>query len=229
MHTRKTTTAIVGLAFVSVFLAIMIAGPSVQAQVSEVPITTNLSTQHMNAGETTAFRFRAQVRLQFNTSSNLTLNMDVDADQIGSKSVAIDLDCSAPCEMNITCRESAAELGLQNGATIQTRTQARYRVNYGFMANISLNSTSFQARLRAQVGSESGYTWAFYNEDVDAWEVVPTTTANGEAVAVVNHFSVWTLLQTDNAVGIEAVGLLVALGAAAGVVGVMAKKRKAFQ
>ncbi|MEX2757632.1 MAG: hypothetical protein Q6365_019825 [Candidatus Sigynarchaeota archaeon] len=229
MHMKKTTTAILGLAFVSIFLAVMIASPIVQAVVPEVPINTNLSTQHMNAGETIAFRFRAHVRLQFNTTSDLTLNMDVDADAIGDKSIAIDLDCSTDCELNITCRETCAELGLQNGNTVQTRTQARYRVNYGFMANITCNCTTFQARLRAQVGDASGYTWAFYNEDVDAWEVVPTTTANGEAVAVVNHFSVWTLLQTENAIGIETIGLLVAIAAAAGVVGVLIKKRKAIQ
>ncbi len=229
MHMRKTTTAILGLTFVSIFLAVMIAGPVAQAAEPEVAIGTNLTTQHMNAGETTAFRFRAHVRLRFNTSSDLMLNMDVDADAIGDKSVAIDLECSTDCELNITCREICSELGLQNGNTIQTRTQARYMVNYGFMANITCNCTTFQARLRAQVGEASGYTWAFYNVDVDAWEAVPTTTANGEAIAVVNHFSVWTLLQIENAAGIETISLLVAIAAAAGVVGILIKKHKAIQ
>ncbi len=229
MHMRKTTTAIVGLAFVSIFLAVMITSPAVQAAVPVEEIGTNLATRHINAGEAQAFRFRAHVRLQFNSTNNMTVNMDVDADAIGDKSVTINMDCAADCELNMTCRETAAELGLLNGATIQTRTQARYRVNYGFMANLSCNCTTFQAKLRAQVGEVSGYTWAFYNEEVSAWEVVPTTTANGEAVAVVTHFSIWTLLAPEESVGIETIGLLVAIAAAAGVVGVLIKKRRAIQ
>jgi hypothetical protein len=229
MHMRKTTTAIVGLAFVSLFLAVMIAGPVVQAAVPEVPIGTNLSTQHMNAGETTAFRFRAHVRLQFNTTSDLTLNMDVDADTIGDKEIAIDIDCSTDCELNMTCRESAAELGLQNGNTIQTRTQARYQYNYGFMANISCNCTTFTARLRAQVGSVNGYTWAYYNEAMSAWETVPTTTVDGEAIAEVTHFSTWILLAPESTFPIEMILVIVAIAAAAAVVvGVIIKKRKAL-
>ncbi|NMC03807.1 MAG: hypothetical protein GYA24_01285 [Candidatus Lokiarchaeota archaeon] len=228
MHMRKTTTAIIGLAFMSLFLAVMIAGPVVQAAVPEVAIGTNLSTQHMNAGETTAFRFRAHVRLQFNTTSDLTLNMDVDADAIGDKEIAIDLDCATDCELNMTCRQSAAELGLQNGNTIQTRSRNRYQVNYGFMANISCNCTVFTARLRAQVGNVNGYTWAYYNEAMSAWEEVPTTTVNGEAIAQVTHFSTWTLLAPEQTIGIESVGLLVAIAAAAGLMGVLIKKRRAI-
>ncbi len=229
MHMQKTTTAIVGLAFVSIFLVVMIASPAVQAAVPEEAIGTNLATGHINAGEATAFRFRAHVRLQFNSTNSMTVNMDVDADTIGDKSVAIDMDCSTDCEMNLTCRESAAELGLQNGNTVQTRTQARYRVNYGFMANISCNCTTFTARLRAQVGSVNGYVWAYYNEAMAAWEEVPTTTVDGEAIAEVTHFSTWTLLAPEESVGIEAIGLLVAIAAAAGVAGVLIKKRKAIR
>jgi hypothetical protein len=229
MHMRKTTTAIIGLAFMSLFLAVMIVGPVVQAAAPEVPIGTNLSTQHMNAGETTAFRFRAHVRLQFNTSSDLTLNMDVDADAIGDKEIAIDIDCSTDCELNITCRESAAELGLQNGNAIQTRTQARYQYNYGFMANISCNCTAFTARLRAQVGNVNGYVWAFYNEAENAWETVPTTTVDGEAIAEVDHFSTWTLLAPEATFPIWAIVLIIGIAAAAGVIGVLIKKRKSNQ
>ncbi len=230
MHMRKTTTATVGLAFVSLFLVVMIASPAVQAAVTEEAIGTNLATRHINAGEAAAFRFRAHVRLQFNSTNNMAVNMDVDADAIGDKSVAIDMDCSTDCEMNITCRESAAELGLQSGNTIQTRTQARYQYNYGFMANISCNCTTFTARLRAQVGNVNGYVWAYYNEAMAAWEEVPTTTVDGEAIAEVTHFSTWTLLAPETTFPIEMVILIVAIAAAAlVVVGVIIKKRKAPQ
>ncbi len=38
MHMQKTTTTIVGLAFVSLFLVVMIASPAVQAAVTEEAI-----------------------------------------------------------------------------------------------------------------------------------------------------------------------------------------------
>jgi hypothetical protein len=150
-------------------------------------------------------------------------------DRIGSKSIAIDFDCSESCELNMTCRESAAELGLQNGNTVQARNQNRYQYNYGFMANISCNCTTFTARLRAQVGNVNGYVWAYYNEAMNAWETVPTTTVNGEAIAEVDHFSTWTLLVPEATFPIWAIVLIVGIAAAAGVIGVLIKKRKVVQ
>jgi len=209
----------------SIFLLAM---ASVAAQgPSEEAIGTNQATRHINAGETSSFRFRSQTRLSFNCTCDLTVNMDVDTDSIGDKNITIDLNCSEPLEMSMTCTESQAELGAQNGNTVQTRTQNRYRFQYGFVANISVNCTQFTARLRAQVGNLNGLVWAFYNETMEQWEEVPTVTINGEAVAEVNHFSTWTLLTPESAViGVESIGLLVAAFATVGVLVVSWKIRK---
>nr|MDO8115546.1 hypothetical protein [Candidatus Sigynarchaeota archaeon] len=136
MMTSRTKSLIFGMALLSV-IAFSIASTVAQGATEEA-IGTNIATRHMNAGETKAFRFRQQTRLMFKTNVSLQLNMDVDALDIGDKSVTVELNCSAAeVVMNMTCRENQAELGLMNGSTVQTRTRNRVQVG-GFAANISV-------------------------------------------------------------------------------------------
>jgi len=224
---RKKTGIVLGLALLGLFL-LNIASVTALGSTEE-PIGTNQATRHMNAGDTKSFRFRSQTRLSFSSTHNLTVNMNVDADNIGDKDITIELNCSEPVMMNMTCKATEAGLGMQNGSTVQTRAQNRYQYQYGFIANISVNCTHFTARLRAQVGNLNGLVWAFYNETAGEWEEVPTNTVNGEAIAEINHFSTWTLLSpesTASTVGIEYLGILVAGFAAIGVMAVILKMRK---
>lgn len=184
----------------------------------------------MNAGEDKAFRFmfqqRNSVRLRFKTNTSLELDMNIDVENIGDKDITIEVNCSEEVLMNMTCNETQAELGLLNGNTIQTRSQNRYRYNYGFMTNISINCTDFKARLSAQVGNVQGYTWAYWNDTEDAWEEVETNLVDGEAVADVDHFSTWTLLSPDNSIGIETIGLFVIGFLAVGIMLVLYRYKK---
>jgi hypothetical protein len=232
LKTKKTT--LIGFALLGALMMVMITSATAAGMPDEMlGVGISQATRHVNAGDVQAFQFRAQnrnsVRLQFNATSDLTINMDVDVDAIGDKSVAIDLDCATACVLNMTCKETSAELGLQNGNAVQTRSQNRYSYQYGFMANISCNCTTFNARLRAQVGNLNGYVWAFWNETASAWEEVPTITVDGEAIAEVDHFSTWTLLAPETSIGLETAGILALAALAAGIMAVLVRKRKMFQ
>lgn len=162
-------------------------------QTSDIPVSTNTHNAHQNAGESQTYRFMARTRLRINsTNSPINVTMDVDAMSIGEKTVTVEINCSQPVLMNMTCKENMD--GLQNGSTIRNRN--RFRYNYGFAANISVNCTNFTATLKAEVGDSKGYKWAYLEGDtlID----VPTEIIDGEAIAEVDHFSTWILVSTPS-------------------------------
>lgn len=226
MNARTRTMLTGGVALV-LACTILFSGLAVQA--AEEMILTQTATRNVNAGEESQFRFRYQsrnsVRLAFKANASLTINMDVDAANIGDKDVSIEINCTGAVTMNMTCRETQAELGLMAGNVVQTRARNRYQYAYGFMTNISVNCTQFRARIAARVGNVQGHVWAYWNDTSSEWVEVPTELVGEDAVAEVDHFSTWTLLSPEAAIGIESTWITVLAIAAAGTV-LLARKRR---
>ena len=89
---------------------------------SQVPI--ELPSQDNNQGQLQAdneyqFRFRLRTQLRVMANVNVNVNIQCEAMKIGAKDFAIEVTSVGDLNMNMTCTEEQAELGLLAGNTYQ--------------------------------------------------------------------------------------------------------------
>lgn len=143
------------------------------------------------------FRFRLRTQLRINSTTDVDINIDCDALRIGVKEFELQVDAPHDLQMNMTCTEEQAELGLLKGNTYQIRNRNRYQYQEGFCIQIECNCTDpLYAQLRIRATNQN-QVWAYYDEATEEWVSVPTTLQNGFLVAETTHFSTWTLLVPD--------------------------------
>ena len=126
-------------------------------------------------------------------------------------------------ELNMTCRENEAELGVQNGQTIRNRN--RHRVQQGFAIQLEANG-SIKAKLGLEMsaGEAAGSEWAYYDETTEEWVPMESSYQDGMLVCNTDHFSTWTVISSGfNYMPIVYTGIV--LVAILGAVVLMKKKR----
>ena len=155
---------------------------------------------HTEAMTQYQFRFRSKTQVRVNSCVPLDLDMDIDALDVGDKTFDINItDCADDLELNMTCRETEAELGVQAGALVRNRE--RVRINYGFAIKLEANDT-IQAQLRLQMtaAEASHYEWAFYDETEEEWVPVASSYQDGFLLCETDHFSIWTVFDTSSTI-----------------------------
>ena len=162
----------------------------------DVPTNTHHAQIQENVATMFTFRLRTQLRLEANV--NLDMNFDCDALRIGAKDFAIEIEGTGDLQMNMTCTEEQAELGLLKGNTYQIRNRNRYQYQEGFVVDLECNGTFTRAKLSIKATNENRIAqWAYYDEATEEWVSVPTTVEDEYLTAEVSHFSTWTVLITD--------------------------------
>jgi len=164
----------------------------------EIPADTHHA--QIQANVATMFRFRQRTQLRLNASVNLEVTFDCDALRIGDKDFAVEIEGTEDLQMNMTCTEEQAELGLLNGNTYQIRNRNRNQYQYqeGFVVKLECNGTFTRARLSIRATNENRIgQWAYYDEATEEWVSVPTTEKDGYLTAESSHFSTWTILLPD--------------------------------
>jgi hypothetical protein len=178
----------------------------------DVPTNTHHAQIQENVATMFTFRLRTQLRLEANV--NLDMNFDCDALRIGAKDFAIEIEGTGDLQMNMTCTEEQAELGLLKGNTYQIRNRNRYQYQEGFVVDLECNGTFTRAKLSISATDENRMgEWAYYDEATEEWVSVPTTVVDGYLTAEVTHFSTWTILMPDFTLAI--VGFSIGGGVAA--------------
>ena len=163
-----------------------------------VEIPTDTHQAQVEANIATMFRFRQRTQLRVMANVNLDLDLDCEALQIGVKDFALEIEGTGDLQMNMTCTEEQAELGLLKGNTYQIRNRNRYQYQEGFVIDIECNGTFTRARLRITATNENRIgQFAYYDEATEEWVSVPTTLDDGYLTAEVSHFSTWTILLPD--------------------------------
>lgn len=206
--------------------------------VSAAPDEGEMFTAKYKVGTDENFdhQFQAQTRIrvrnliQTQNAYNISGQISCQALKIGNKDFIIELtNASGNIEMNMTCTEEEAELGLELGNNVRNRNRNRYRYQEGFALNISSNCTEVQARLRIKANNQNrNGEWAYYNGDNGEWESIPTNLdSEGYLTASTDHFSIWTVLipETDYTLYIV-IGASVAVVAAVGIVVFLYYKKK---
>jgi hypothetical protein len=197
-----------------------------------IPTEVMISDEHVHnyqieAHNEVMFRFMMQTRLTIITNVDLELNIDCDASEIGVKDFILEVNGSGPLLMNMTCTEEQVQLGLMKGYTYRIRNRHRYLYEEGFCVQIQCNGTcDAKLKIEANNRNQNGQ-WAYYDENSEEWNTVPTTIEDGYLVAETDHFSYWTVLipQSNNTVLI-AVGIGGIIGVVAIVSVLSLRKRK---
>ncbi|MBN2154626.1 MAG: hypothetical protein JW776_01095 [Candidatus Lokiarchaeota archaeon] len=177
--------------------AVATLSASMVAAQGDVEVGQNTYQIKQQAGEEYTYRFRMRTRLRINSSAPVDLNMDVDALNIGEHTFSIRvLNATQEIEMNMTCKQNTYELGIQNGSTF--RYQERNQVRSGFAIQIQTNMT-VKARIGFEMtqGEARRANWAYFDEGTEEWVAVESSYEDGELVAETEHFSVWTIAESN--------------------------------
>jgi len=196
---KKINKILVGIFALSMLFTLFSTNNVVAAGDSPVEISGETVQTQIHANNQTAFTFRNRTQIKFNSTVDIDVNINCDALRIGLKSFEIEIESDQNLQMNMTCTEEQAELGLLNGNTYQKRNQNRYRFQEGFCLLIQCNySNQFKAKLKIQETKENHLSsWAYYNETDEEWVTVPTTIENGFLITETDHFSYWTILSPE--------------------------------
>ncbi|MCJ7650465.1 MAG: hypothetical protein MUP85_17790, partial [Candidatus Lokiarchaeota archaeon] len=210
-NTHKILISIVSL---MVLFSILNIGSVAAQGTTPLEIPQDTYQARLSASTQYNFRFRLRTQLRIMANVNMDVNIDCEPLKIGVKDFAIEVLTNQDLQMNMTCTEEQAELGLLNGNTYQIRNRNRYQYNEGFCIRIQTNATNqIQAKLMIEATNQNQVgTWAYYDEATEEWISVPTANENGYLVANVDHFSYWTILLPDYTVAII-IGVGVGAGA----------------
>ena len=226
---KKSSKILLGIFSLMVLFSMFSVNTVAAAQVPvELPSQDNYQGK-LQANNEYQFRFRLRTQLRVMANVNVNVNIQCDAMKIGVKDFAIEVTSVGDLNMNMTCTEEQAELGLLAGNTYQIRNRNRLRYEEGFCIQIQSNATvqnQIRAKLMIQATNQNQIgTWAYYDEASEAWVSVPTTVQDGYLVADVDHFSYWTILIPDYTVAII-VGVSVGVGVLVAVLGIYFWRRR---
>jgi len=225
---KKFNKILVGIFAFTMFFTLFNVNNVLAVEDSSIPVDGDTIQTQIQANNRTMFTFRSRTRLRFTSTVDIDVNINCDALRIGVKDFEIEIAGEQNLQMNMTCTEEQAELGLLNGNTYQIRNRNRYRYQEGFCLLIECNSSQIQAKLKIQATNENRLSsWAYYDEASEEWVAVPTTIEDGYLVAETDHFSYWTVLlpETENNLMIY-IGILSVIGILAIVSVIFLKKRK---
>ncbi|MBN2155491.1 MAG: hypothetical protein JW776_05575 [Candidatus Lokiarchaeota archaeon] len=170
---------------------------SIVAAQGDIEVGQDKYQTKLQAQTQATYRFRARTRVRVNSSADVNINIDCDANNIGDKTFSIDiLNATREFELNMTLRRDQEQLGVQNGSTI--RNQHRHQIRVGFAIQIDSNM-SVKARLGMEMtqGDADRLSWAYFNEDTEEWVEVESSYEDGMLVTETEHFSVWTITESN--------------------------------
>jgi len=212
--------------FITILLLISILGSQYVAAAGDgsgavvpkrnIEVNGNAVQSRVRANERTMLQFQERTRITINSSVNINLYVNCEANEIGEKDFELEVTGTKDMQMLIKCTEEQSELGLLNGSTVQVRNQYRHRYQEGFCVSIecgeSCNLTQARLKIKANEENQAG-TWAYYDENTEEWVAVPTTLQNGYLVAETGHFSTWTILIPEiDYIAIIFIGIIGTLG-----------------
>ncbi|MEJ2248149.1 MAG: hypothetical protein P8Y70_00675 [Candidatus Lokiarchaeota archaeon] len=178
------------------------------------------------------FQFQQQTRINISSAVDIKGNINVESGKISGKDFALEIESAdGPMNLNMTCTEEQAELGLLNGNRYTVRNRNRFQYQEGFVVNISCNCSQIQARLRIKATNQNRLgEWAYYNHSTSEWVTVPTQVKDGYLEASTDHFSTWTILipeEQSNLWFFVGIGITVAVAVAivVGIVVIIIKRR----
>jgi len=225
---RKFNKILVGIFAFAMFFTLFSVN-NVMAVDSSIPVNGDTIQTQVQANQRTAFTFRSRTRIRFNSTVDIDVNINCDALRIGVKDFEIEIEGDQILQMNMTCTEEQAELGLLKGNTYQLRNRNRYQYQEGFCLLVQCNnSNQIQAKLKIQATNENSLcSWAYYDETSEDWVTVPTTLEDGYLIAETDHFSYWTVLLPETESNLLMyIGIISVIGIIAMISVIYFKKRK---
>ncbi|MHA1281574.1 MAG: hypothetical protein ACTSQP_03640 [Promethearchaeota archaeon] len=189
---------LMGMIFVSILISSMniqlVTAKDMADPDRDVSIDGDSVKDHIKAHERVRFQFRKRTSITIQGNTNISVDIQCDANNIGDKDFQIEINSSKDLELKMVCNEEEKELGLLKGNTYQVRNRNRYRYQEGFCVNLECNGTcNAKLMLEATEQNKNG-VWAYYDESKEEWVSVETTVEDGYLVAETNHFSTWTVL-----------------------------------
>ena len=225
---KKINKIVLGAILLATLFSISSIGSTLAA---EIPLNSSQEDKYMyeiQANVRTTFRYQTQTQLTINCTNDCNLILSCEASRIGAKVFEIEIVTSSDLEMNMTCTEEQAELGLLLGSRYTVRNRNRYLYQEAFCVSLECNASFTQARLMIQASAQNGAgSWAYYDEATGEWVTVPTIIENGYLVATTNHFSTWTILIPEvDYFPLIVAGVIIGIIAAISTIGIVIYKKK---
>jgi len=225
---KKINKILIG-SFALAILFTILSTNTVLAAETSIDINDETYQTRIQANNRVMFTFRERTRLTFDSTVNIDVDINCEPLKIGVKSFEIEVDCDQDLQMNMTCTEEQAELGLLMGNRYTVRNRHRFLYQEGFCVSLQCNNSGdVQAKLKIEANNKNRVgTWAYYDEASEEWVSVPTTIEDGYLVAETDHFSYWTVLipESENNTLIY-MGLISVVGVIAVISVIFLRRRK---
>jgi hypothetical protein len=170
-------------------------------QYNRTDVTPKNQTEQVRAQEQTMFQYRNMTMLM-NCTRNCTVTFTAD-EEVTPKVLGLSVDPNQTMTLAMNLTKSPLNgamvnerclnfyLGIEPNATLQLQAQIRLHINQTELSN-ELNREVNASRL----------TWMFWNQARAQWQAVESyMDQNGYLVCNTNHFSTWTVCETENNAG----------------------------
>jgi hypothetical protein len=167
-------------------------------QYNRTDVTPKNQTEQVRAQEQTMFQYRNMTMLM-NCTRNCTVTFTAD-EEVTPKELGLSVDPNQTITLAMNLTKSPLNgamvnerflnfyLGIEPNATLQLQAQIRLHINQTELSN-ELNREVNVSRL----------TWMFWNQTRAQWQTVESyMDQNGYLVCNTNHFSTWTVAETEN-------------------------------
>ncbi len=171
--------------------------PDDARQYNRTDITPRNQTEQVRAQEQMMFQYR-QMTMTMNCTRNCTVIFTADEDVTPKTfSISVDPNQTMTLAMNLTksplngamVNERCLNfyLGIEPNATLQLQAQIR----------LYINQTELNQNMNREVNT-SRLTWMYWNQTNAQWETVQSyMDQNGYLTCNTNHFSTWTVAETE--------------------------------
>ncbi|MBN1214405.1 MAG: hypothetical protein JXA99_03075 [Candidatus Lokiarchaeota archaeon] len=195
---------------------------------SAAPLGFEQQTFQIEAQNQNSFQFQQQTRINITSEVDIEGTILCESLKIENKDFVLEItSAEGDMNLNMTCTEEQAELGLLNGERITARNRNRLRYQEGFCICIDANCSEIQARLRIKATEQNkDGTWAYYNETSEEWITSPTTVKDGYLETITDHFSYWTIFISEQDFTILYVGIGATVIILLGVIGFIYYKKR---
>ena len=172
--------------------------PDDAVQYNKADVTPVAQKEQVTAGEPALFCYR-NVTMLMNSTRNFDLILTADP-EVSPKIFGFSIDPNQTMTLTMNLNGSPLEgaqvaernlnfyLGIEPNATLQLSAQLR----------LHINQTELSRELNREVNA-SRLTWMYWNQTRAEWEAVDSyMDQNGYLVCNTDHFSTWTIVETDD-------------------------------
>ncbi|MGQ4875510.1 MAG: winged helix-turn-helix transcriptional regulator [Promethearchaeia archaeon] len=129
--------------------------------------------------ETASYQFSNNIKLDISTNVLISINIEFDK-SIKDRHSSINIENNKPISLEILSYKSMSEYGYKKEPKTPSMDNTKWKYDYHFILRFKTNTSIQKITVRFEKSEKYGldpnkdYSIAYYNEDIDSWEIIDT-------------------------------------------------------